>query len=60
MDFAVSIINLLKSLKEKSETTISNQIGRSGTSIGANIHKAQYAQGTKDFISNLYLNWSLH
>ncbi|MBE6558134.1 MAG: four helix bundle protein [Ruminococcaceae bacterium] len=29
----------------------SNQIGRSGTSIGANIHEAQYAQGTKDFIS---------
>ena len=28
-----------------------NQIGRSGTSIGANIHEAQYAQGTKDFIS---------
>ena len=27
------------------------QIGRSGTSIGANIHEAQYAQGTKDFIS---------
>ena len=24
---------------------------RSGTSVGANIHEAQYAQGTKDFIS---------
>jgi len=24
---------------------------RSGTSIGANLHEAQYAQGTKDFIS---------
>ena len=33
------------------ETIISNQIGRSGTSIGANIHEAQYAQGKKDFIS---------
>ena len=51
MDFAVSIINLVKSLKEKRESIISNQIGRSGTSIGANIHEAQYAQGTKDFIS---------
>ena len=37
MDFAVSIINLVKSLKEKRESIISNQIGRSGTSIGANI-----------------------
>ncbi len=51
MDFAVSIINLTKSLKEKKESTISNQICRSGTSIGANIHEAQYAQGKKDFIS---------
>ena len=51
MDFAVSVINLVKVLKEKRESIISNQIGRSGTSIGANIHEAQYAQGTKDFIS---------
>ena len=51
MDFAVSIINLVKLLKEKRESIISNQIGKSGTSIGANIHEAQYAQGTKDFIS---------
>ena len=51
MDFAVQIINLVKALKEKRESIISNQIGRSGTSIGANIHEAQYAQGTKDFIS---------
>ena len=28
-----------------------NQLLRSGTSVGANIHEAQYAQGTKDFIS---------
>ena len=33
MDFAVSIIELVKSLKEKRESIISNQIGRSGTSI---------------------------
>ena len=51
MDFAVDIINLVKYLKANHETIISNQIGRSGTSIGANIHEAQYAQGTKDFIS---------
>ena len=51
MDFSVAIINLVKYLKSNHETIISNQIGRSGTSIGANIHEAQYAQGTKDFIS---------
>ena len=53
MDFSVNIINLVKFLKSNHETIIANQIGRSGTSIGANIHEAQYAQGKKDFISKL-------
>ena len=53
MDFSVDIINLVKFLKSNRETIIANQIGRSGTSIGANIHEAQYAQGKKDFISKL-------
>ena len=53
MDFSVDIINLFKYLKANHETIISNQIGRSGTSIGANIHEAQYAQGKKEFISKL-------
>ena len=35
------------------EGALVNQLLRSGTSIGANIHEAQYAQGTKDFISKL-------
>ena len=53
MEFSVDIINLVKILKSNHESIISNQIGRSGTSIGANIHEAQYAQGKKDFISKL-------
>ena len=53
MDFSVQIINLVKDLKAKHESVISNQIGRSGTSIGANIYEANYAQGRKDFISKL-------
>ena len=53
MNFSVEIIHLVKYLKSQHETIISNQIGRSGTSIGANIHEAQYAQGKKDFISKL-------
>ena len=39
MDFAVEMINLVKQLKEQRESIMSNQIGRSGTSIGANIHE---------------------
>ena len=53
MEFSVDIINLVKHLKSNHESVISNQVGRSGTSIGANIHEAQYAQGKKDFISKL-------
>ena len=53
MSFSVQIINLVKELKAKHESVISNQIGRSGTSIGANIYEANYAQGTKDFVSKL-------
>ncbi len=55
MDFSVDIINLVKQLKAQHETVISNQIVRSGTSIGANIHEANYAQGKKDFISKFEL-----
>ena len=43
----------MKYLKSIKESIISNQIGISGTSIGANIHEAQYAQGKRDFISKL-------
>ena len=55
MDYAISIVNLVKSLKEKRESIISNQIGRSGTSIGANIREAQYAHGKADFIAKLQI-----
>ena len=55
MDFAVEIIALIKDLKNQRETIISNQIGRSGTSIGANIREAQYAHGKSDFIAKLQI-----
>ena len=55
VDFAVQILNLVKMLKSRHETIVSNQIGRAGTSIGANIHEAQYAHGKPDFISKLQI-----
>ena len=55
MDFASSVINLVRYLKENKEHIISNQIGRSGTSIGANIREAQYAHGKADFIAKLQI-----
>jgi four helix bundle protein len=53
-DFAKQIVILCRNIKENhKESVLTNQLLRSGTSIGANIHEAQYAQGTKDFISKL-------
>ena len=51
-EFAKNIVFLCRRLKQSGvESALINQLLRSGTSIGANIHEAQYAQGTKDFIS---------
>jgi four helix bundle protein len=55
MDFAIEIIKLVKELKEKRESIVCNQIGRSGTSIGANIREAQYAHSKPDFIAKLQI-----
>ncbi len=55
MEFSVDIINLVKHLKSNHESIISNQIGRSGTSVGANIREAQYAHGKADFIAKLQI-----
>lgn len=52
--FAVRIINLCKHLGEtKKEYTLTKQLLRSGTSIGANVAEAQQAQSRPDFISKL-------
>ena len=49
--FAIRIINLYKYLRDcKKETILSKQILRSGTSIGANIREAIYAESHLDFI----------
>lgn len=51
-EFAKQIVILCRNIKQQQkESVLTNQLLRSATSIGANIHEAQYAQGTKDFIS---------
>ena len=53
-EFAKQIVFLCRDIKaEHRESVLTNQLLRAGTSIGANLHEAQYAQGTKDFISKL-------
>jgi four helix bundle protein len=54
--FAIRIINLYKYLKKKhGEYIISQQIIRAGTSIGALIREAEYAESSKDFMHKLYI-----
>lgn len=56
MNFSVRIVNLCHFLtEEKHEFNISNQVFRSGTSIGANIAEAQCAISKKDFINKAYI-----
>ena len=50
--FAKEIVFLCRQLREsRTEGVLINQLLKSGTSVGANVHEAQYAQGSKDFIS---------
>lgn len=52
--FAIRIVNLCKHLRNtKKEYTLSKQLLRSGTSIGANVAEARQAQSKADFISKL-------
>lgn len=53
MDFAIKIIKLCESVK--GHHSLVNQLERSATSIGANIHEANYAHGKPDFIAKLQI-----
>lgn len=56
--FSLRIISLYKYLCEtKSEFTLSKQILRSGTSIGANIEEALGGQSKKDFLSKISISY---
>lgn len=54
--FALEIIRVCNKVKTtKHETILTNQLLRSGTSIGANIREAFYAHGKADFIAKLQI-----
>ena len=52
-DFAVKIIKLCENIK--GHYSLVKQLERSATSIGANIHEANYAHGKPDFIAKLQI-----
>ena len=54
--FALEIIRLCKELRtEKKERVLTDQLLRSGTSIGANVREAAYAHSKADFIAKLQI-----
>ena len=53
IQFAIDVVNLCESLKGKNSLT--NQLLRSGTSIGANIHEGNYASSKADFIAKFQI-----
>ncbi len=53
MDFAIKIIKLCENIKW--HYSLVNQLERSATSTGANIHEANYAHGKPDFIAKLQI-----
>ncbi len=54
--FAVDIVNICTDVKDTRKLNVLvNQMLRSGTSIGANIHEANYAASRADFINKLQI-----
>ena len=52
-EFAIKILELTENIK--GHYSLSNQLERSGTSIGANIREAKYAHSRPDFIAKLQI-----
>ena len=54
--FALEIIRICNEIKRnQKESVLTNQLVRSGTSIGANIREAFYAHSKADFIAKLQI-----
>ncbi len=56
-NFAINIVKLAQTLqRERKEFVLSNQVLRSGTSIGALIREAEFAQSHADFINKFHVS----
>lgn len=53
IDFSLLVIDFCEELESKRKFIIANQLLRSGTSIGANVHEAQNAESKADFIHKI-------
>ena len=53
IDFSLKIIDVIGGIK--GHTSLVNQLERAATSIGANIHEANYAHSKADFVAKLQI-----
>ena len=51
--FAVTVIRLFKRLQSVREYAVSNQLLKSGTSVGANVEEAMAASSRRDFLHKM-------
>ena len=54
MDFAVDVLKITENIK--GHYSLTNQLERSATSIGANIREAKYAHGKAEFVAKLQIS----
>ena len=52
-DFSLQVVELTEKMSENRQYNLSNQLFRSGTSIGANVREAQNAESKADFIHKM-------
>ena len=50
IEFSLSVIKYVELLEANRKFVIANQLMKSGTSIGANVHEAQNAESKADFV----------
>ena len=50
IEFSLSVIKYVELLEANRKYVIANQLMKSGTSIGANVHEAQNAESKADFV----------
>ncbi|MBQ7986110.1 MAG: four helix bundle protein [Clostridia bacterium] len=53
MELSIEVLSLVKELRNQKENIISNQIGRSATSVCANIAESKYGHSRADFVAKL-------
>jgi len=53
MKLAILVVAIADKVSVPKSSYMTDQLARAGTSVGANIHEAQYGHGKKDFVAKM-------